>query len=136
MKTSEEQLTSVPFQLISQEKAKELNSNFSICNEALSKEEDANALWYSLETLENYIAYVKNEGITKGYDIEGIRFYFGKYSENEPDGKAGYTTLFLTPTGKLKTEESESNVSSKDIIAIQPMNFGGMGNPPKMKYGE
>ena len=145
METSEEKSIVAPKQLISNEKAKELNQNFIAAKtnskKNLSDKEDANALWYSLQTLENYIAYIKTEGNTKGYDVDGIRFYFGVYSDTETKDKAGYTTLFLSPTGKLKTKNLisrtiDSSTDSKDIIELQPMNFGGMGNPPKMEYGE
>jgi hypothetical protein len=142
-----------PKQLISIEKAKELSNNFTqevalqrsslqrSSNHANTIEaEDANAIWYSIETLENYIAYIKQEGVNKGYDIDGIRFYFGKYSNSEKDGKAGHTTLFLTPTGQKRMLNvrriKNVNTISNDITEISAMNYGGMGSPPKMEYGE
>jgi hypothetical protein len=135
-----------PSQLISIEKAKELHENFNATRSHLHKKamgkEDANALWYSLETLENYIAYIKTEGEKKGYDVDGIRFYFGVYSDSENADKAGHTTMFLSPTGNTKktnvtskTVASDATIS-RDITELQPMNFGTMGNPPKMEYGE
>ena len=142
-----EELKSVvkPQQLISVETAKLLNSNYNAKRadlhlKAIGKE-DANAVWYSLDELENYIEYIKNEGEQQGLAIDGIRFYLGVYPETETKGKAGYTTIFLSPTKassveEYKTTELEINVGvSQDITSIEPLNFGSMGNPPKMEYG-
>jgi hypothetical protein len=132
-----------PTQLISIEKAKELNQNFIATRSELNKnalgKDDANALWYSLKTLENYIAYIKTEGSEQGYEVDGIRFYFGVYSDSEIGDKAGHTTLFLSPTGKqanMLPEMVASHGNSRDITTLKPMNFGTMGNPPKMEYAK
>ncbi|MEO8235659.1 MAG: hypothetical protein ABI549_09620, partial [Flavobacterium sp.] len=143
MKSEEIKLAVKPKQLISVEKAKELNSNYNTKRSDLlfktTGKEDANAIWYSIEELENYIEYIKSEGEQQGYTIDGIRFYFGVYSEAEE--KAGYTTIFLSPTGK-SVEESQlgkfeigEEECSQDITTIESLNFGSMGNPPKMEYG-
>lgn len=140
METKKLQSLVQPAQLITVEKAKELNQNFNLLR--LTASEDANAVWYSLEELQNYINYIKNEGNQKGYIVDGIRFYLGVYPLTEPNGKAGYTTIFLSPTGQqVQTAGVKSSLlfqqgSSDDITVIQPLNFGSMGNPPKMTYGE
>jgi hypothetical protein len=139
METKKLQSLVQPAQLITVEKARELNQNFNLLRLAAS--EDANAVWYSLQELENYISYIKNEGNQKGYIVDGIRFYLGVYPLTEPNGRAGFTTIFLSPTGqKVQTSGVKSLLmsqgSSDDISVIQPLNFGSMGNPPKMTYGE
>ncbi|MGH2664956.1 hypothetical protein [Flavobacterium sp.] len=146
MKSEGPKTAVLPKNLISTEKAKELNRNFNIkradLHEKAIGKQDANAVWYSIEDLENYIEYIKTSGSEKGYVIDGIRFYFGVYSETDGKGKAGYSTLFLSPTGKsinARVAESSSSEqdqeSGKDITSIEPLNFGSMGNPPKMEYG-
>ncbi len=59
-----------PRQLISNEEAKQLNENYNSTRHRLIsstiEKEDANAIWYSLEELENYIYYIKKEGKNKG----------------------------------------------------------------------
>lgn len=145
MKSEDTKTAVLPKQLISTAKAKELNQNFITKRANLNKmaigKEDANAIWYSLEELENYIEYIKSSGSEKGFVVDGIRFYFGVYSESEGKGKAGYTTLFLSPTGKSINEKraveltEEEAGNSQDIALIEPLNFGSMGNPPKMEYG-
>lgn len=144
MKSEEIKSAVKPQQLISVETAKTLNSNYNAKRADLHLKaigtEDANAIWYSLEELENYIEYIKSEGEQQGFSVDGIRFYLGVYPETEQKGKAGYTTIFLSPTGQSveesKLEKMEINAGdSQDITSIEPLNFGSMGNPPKMEYG-
>lgn len=131
-----------PTQLISFEKGKELNRNYNEKRGALVTEksgvEDANAFWFSLEEIERYIAYVKDSGVEKGFTVDGIRIYLGVYSEAESKN-AGYTTVFLTPTGAanqvMLTRDVSLQSDSPDITEIEPLNFGSMGNPPKLNYG-
>jgi predicted Zn-dependent protease len=141
MDTLETKSICKPSQLISVEKGKELHKNYNEKISLLCKGEntaDANAVWFSLNELENYIAYIKSEGIEKGYEVNGIRFYFGSYAATEKKGKAGHTTLFLSPTGNQigqneTSQRTEGNES--DITELSPLNYGSMGNPPKMEYG-
>ncbi|MFM9988827.1 hypothetical protein [Flavobacterium sp.] len=142
-----------PSQLITQEMAKNLNTKYinersGVISQSINRE-DANAIWYSIEELENYIHYIKTEGENKGIQVNGIRFYLGVYPNDTVTyhEKSGLTTIFLSPTKRrattdkpnsqntnkvaLKTE-TEENV---DATEIQPLNFGGMGNPPKIEYG-
>lgn len=136
-----------PTQLITTDLAQQLNGNFNMAKLRMqvsdSTKEDANAVWYSIEELERYIYYVKTEGINKGYDVDGIRLYLGKYP-NDPkyNEKAGMTTVFLSPTGsKTGTQKASMlNLSTNlqethnDITELSPMNYGSMGNPPKITY--
>lgn len=137
-----------PKQLIKAEKAKELNRNYIETRHRLISgsigKEDANAAWYSLEELENYINYIKKEGKAKGYKVDGIRFYLGAYP-NDNSAEGNMTTIFLTPTGK-RTEVQKGSVinlpvtsmqqveTNPDIEEISPLNYGGMGHPPKAIY--
>ncbi|WP_337965589.1 hypothetical protein [uncultured Flavobacterium sp.] len=136
-----------PSQLITKEFAKQLNLNYNKKRAGLAakaaKKEDANAIWYSLEELENYIHYIKTQGLEDGYTVDGIRFYFGVYPDDEKHGeKAGLTTLFLVPTGK-KTVTSIAKVqsfalvqeqTSSDVESLSPMNYGNIGRPPSLIY--
>ncbi|MEZ0130407.1 hypothetical protein AB9T88_11855 [Flavobacterium sp. LBUM151] len=108
------------------------------------KKEDANAIWYSIEALESYIHYVKTQGVQDGYNVDGIRFYFGVYPEDEKHGeKAGQTTLFLVPTGKRIEAPNTAKIQSfvtieddapSDIQSLEPMNYGNIGRPPSLIY--
>lgn len=136
-----------PSQLITKEFARQLNVNYNNKRASLTakkaQKEDANAIWYSLEELENYIHYIKTNGAKDGYNVDGIRFYFGVYPDDEKHGeKAGQTTLFLVPTGK-KIENNTAKIqsfalvqeaSSSDIQSLDPMNYGNIGRPPSLLY--
>ncbi|RKR05507.1 hypothetical protein C8C83_4859 [Flavobacterium sp. 90] len=136
-----------PSQLITKEFAKELNQNYNKTRAGLAakaaKKEDANAIWYSLEELENYIHYIKTQGLEDGYTVDGIRFYFGVYPNDKKHGeKAGLTTLFLVPTGKkavnstakVQSFATDQEQTSSDVESLSPMNYGNIGRPPSLTY--
>ena len=133
-----------PTQLISFEKGKELNKNYNEKRSAMLMErmgmEDANAFWFSIEELERYITYVKETGEAKGYTVDGIRVYLGVYSSEEAKN-ADYTTVFLAPTVAKGAAQIQRDgtipapLNPIDITEIEPLNYGSMGNPPKLNYG-
>lgn len=149
-----------PTQLITKKFAKDLHLNFMKYRAGIIakyiKKEDANAVWFSVEELENYIHYIKTKGEKTGYDVKGIRFYFGVYpDERKYAEKAGLMTLFLTATGKIKPktlnttgiqtfasvrEDENADTSASrdddnaDISTIEPMNYGSIGRPPSLLY--
>ena len=135
-----------PSQLITKEFARQLNVNYNNKKASLTarkeEKEDANAIWYSLEELENYIHYIKTNGAKDGYNVDGIRFYFGVYPDDEAHGeKAGLTTLFLVPTGRKAENKSTQTQTfslmkeaSSDIQSLDPMNYGNIGRPPSLLY--
>lgn len=139
-----------PSQLITKKFGKELHSNFMKYRASIIakyiKKEDANAVWFSLEELENYIHYIKTKGEKTGYTVNGIRFYFGVYPEEKKYAeKAGLMTIFLTATGKririntiepteIQTFALVREEENKDISTIEPMNYGSIGRPPALLY--
>lgn len=128
-----------PSQLITKQEAIQLCANYknlrsNVVSAAIGFD-DANAIWYSLEELENYIAYVKSEAATKNYVVDGIRLYLGVYPKDTNLGnKSEKTTIFLTPTGRKEIDNDIVLTSSADISDIAPMNFGTMGHPPIINY--
>lgn len=136
-----------PTQLITKKFAKELHTNFMKYRASIIakyiKKEDANAVWFSVEELENYIHYIKSKGEKTGYNVNGIRIYFGVYPEEKKYAeKAGLMTVFLTATGKKiktpKTGEIQTfalvSEDNSDIASIEPMNYGSIGRPPSLDY--
>lgn len=139
-----------PNQLITKKFAKDLHLNFMRYRASIIakyiKKEDANAVWFSIEELENYIHYIKTKGDKTGFDVTGIRFYFGVYPEERKYAeKAGLMTLFLTATGKrikknaAKKDEIQSFAlihedENADISTIEAMNYGSIGRPPALTY--
>lgn len=140
-----EQNLGKPKQLITKEFAKLLNENYNktrypLIKEAIKKE-DANAIWFSIEELENYIKYIKAEAKKQKYTIDGIRFHFGAYPEDKKYAeKSGLTTLFLAPTGTKKITKTkvaakvEKSIEIDDSLNIAPLNYGSIGNPPPIPY--
>lgn len=136
-----------PTQLITSNVASDLNKRYNEKRSGLILsdigKEDANAVWYSIEELENYINYVKTKGIEKGIEVNGIRFYIGVYPEDavKYKEKAGLTTIFLSPTKKKASSILERSLVDNspievnvDVTEIEPMNYGGLGHPPKITY--
>lgn len=140
-----------PKQLITQALARDFNQRYisersGIIEQSINRL-DADAAWYSIEELENYLYYAKCEAKKSNKEINGIRFYLGVYPNDTVTykHKAGLTTIFLSPTMKrinvLKNANkmqllqaraaTEDNV---DVTEVQPLNYGGMGHPPKIEY--
>lgn len=127
-----------PRGVISPKKAKELDQNFNARHAVISKEigvADNRSSWYSLEDLENYLAYAKNQADSLGYKMDGIRVYAGAH------GEKGLTTMFLVPTSNSKIQKGSTSPfgimtqgGSGDIGGADPLNGGGDGNPPSHNY--
>jgi len=102
---------------------------------------DNRSSWWSLEDLQNYLAYAENQAGQLGYEMNGIRVYLGVYPGNAPNGKSDYTTMFIVPTGKRLNSGADFNLlnlkmqSGKgDIPGGEGMNDGDPGDPPSGNY--
>lgn len=83
---------------------------------------DTREFFYSVEELEEFLNYVKDESKKQGITNPGIRIYFGAYN----DDKSNKATVFLAPTnGDDKNSDNNYN--------INPFNLNTGGWPPK-KY--
>lgn len=99
--------------------------------------------YYTVEELEHYFAWVKQEAREKGYALDGYRFYFGIYPDSDEFGeKRNFMTMFISPAGR-KLERQEGAVvnvpfmyynAAENIEEIDPYNYGGNGDPPKATY--
>lgn len=133
-----ETLTTVkPKGVISVEKAKELNVNWTLhrktaVDSAAAKQgrkQDDRSVWWSLDDVENYLIYAKSESKNLGYDMSGIRVYLGVYGKNAGQTKQDLTTMFLVPTGKVSKSEASSFMlpPSDGDLPIDPLNEGTGG---------
>jgi len=110
------------------EEAKKLDQAFDGRHAVMSKcidKQDNRSSWWSIEDLENYIAYAKEQAAKLNYQLTGIRAYEGAEED------MGYTTIFLAPTGYSKTGRAAGN---GDIPGGDVLNAGGNGNPPSANY--
>ncbi|WP_459209872.1 hypothetical protein [Aquimarina rhabdastrellae] len=123
-----------PEKCISVEEAKELQQQW--CDHRahhLHKclgHEDAREFWWSVEELEEYLAYVKEESTKQGIKNPGIRMYMGAYPQQKCSHGKGMSTLFLTPTGSKVRSLGKDGGSEPNNYNIQPLNGGSSGNPP------
>ncbi|WP_405369366.1 hypothetical protein [Nonlabens sp. Asnod2-A12] len=94
---------------------------------------DTREVWFDIEELKNYIAYIEQHGKDNNYDQLGIRVYLGT-KEPIKDGKA-VTTLFFYGTGHANglTSQRSTTQSALDtnIPGIDGLNKGTSGMPPK-----
>lgn len=118
--------------------AQELNQNFvktrtKAIDGAIGKK-DAISSWFSLEELKNYISYVEEQGKLKKVDVNGLRVYFGAYSNALNDvSKKGLSTVFFIPTqANIKLDKDGGDNS--DITDIEGLNDGMQGFPPFAEY--
>jgi len=136
--------------LITTQEAKDLNQKFvktrsktldKIVEKETGKPNDKDAIssWFSLDDLKEYIAYVEAEGKVKNITIDGLRIYFGAYSNNDKKpSKKALSTVFFVPTqpkvGSLQKDGATAVASSSDITDIDGMNDGTLGDPPPAVY--
>ncbi|WP_299779813.1 hypothetical protein [uncultured Formosa sp.] len=131
---------SKPKGLITPEEAKILdkayNPRYDLLSNSVLKRKDNRSTWYALEEIETFLAYAKQQASDLGYSLDGIRIYEGAYPEVK--GVAGYTTMFMIPTGtskKIKKSILKSTSSeSEDIPEGDGLNMGQGGNPPEANY--
>ena len=129
-----------PEKTISVKEARVLQNNYISTRGAILKDtfgyEDSREFWYSLEELEEYLAYVKQEAKAQGYEDLGIRIYLAAY-EPTKDKEFGLSTIFLTPTGKKIVQKGnffsflEPDSHDENIYSISPLNDNQSGWPPK-----
>lgn len=139
--------SNTPKGLITPAEAKKLNHEFiKTRSKALdkivgnldnnTKKKDALSAWFSLEEIENYITYIKQQGKEKGIEINGLRIYFGAYGKDTKQSKKkNLSTVFIAPTTQntsLKTKDIEYFAASDTDIS--PLNLGGQGDPPSAPY--
>ena len=120
-------------------------TNNQILTKFRNGEPDSRWYWLSIEDLEGYIKYVKDNA--KGHNPEnlGLRIYLGKYPNNYPKEKmakpeyAGYQTIFIVPTAKMQPQENVKSFSSlrsvdenADLSSISALNMLNLAPPPKV----
>jgi hypothetical protein len=125
-----------PKGVITTAQAKELNANWTLHRKAAvdsavqkqGRNQDDRSTWWSLEDVENYLAYAKSQSDSLGYDMTGIRVYLGVYGKNAGQVKKDLSTMFIVPTGKFsKSDASSINLMlpppSSDL-PVNPLNDG------------
>lgn len=139
---SEKSIGSTEFRkhLIEEKEMQTLSSEYEKVNyaaiNALRKPDapDAREVYYDVDVLEGYIAYVKEEAKKKGVVNPQIKIVFGQYPKDQPisdkqDPKyLGYQTVYLRPTENQKINKAEIGAKTADD--------DGMGSVPGLDYGD
>jgi hypothetical protein len=119
--------------------AQELNLNFvktrtKSIDIAIGKK-DAISSWFSLEEIKNYISYVEEQAKLKDLNVNGLRVYFGAYSNSINNvSKKGLATVFFVPTQAKIKSDIDGGDENSDIIDIDALNDGQVGDPPSAEY--
>jgi len=123
-----------PSKCITVAKAKELQNKWKETRaleiEQAQGYQDTREFWYSLEELQEYLDYVKDQSNAQGINKPGIRIYFGAYAKTPT--KKSYATIFLAPTKEKSNSilEDGEDVNNENNYDIDPMNIGSNGYPP------
>ena len=128
-----------PKNCISREKARELSEKWWLTRgkaiEDVEHIKDVCAVNFSIEELEEYIKYVKEN--SQGVKDPGISIWMASYTDSEEskDHKKGYSTIFLSPTMKKPEGSfSEDENDFEENEDIDPYNNGSGVWPPGV-YG-
>ena len=135
-----------PKGVITPAEAKVLNDDWTdkranLLFDSIASRPDNRSAWWSVEDIQNYINYAENQTGELGYEMDGLRVYFGVYPNSAPDGKANYSTVFIVPTGKKRKSEGALLLldplqgGRDDIDDADPLNSGQTGIPPGTGYG-
>src|SRR5690606_8205830 len=93
--------------------------------------------WYSLDELENFIAFSKHNARKNGYKMDGVRIYIGVLPKDDKyKDKKGYLTTFISPTGSKNTQEGGFMLykPSMDLPGGSSAEYGNSGDPPAATY--
>ena len=124
-----------PNKCISIEEAKELEKNWCDTRQGAIDKcmtfEDSREFWWSLEELQEYLNYVREESNKQRIVNPGIRVYLGAYSKKKcKDGK-GYSTIFLSATGTPRESFIDRGLPDlQNNERIAAYNGSHSGRPP------
>lgn len=129
-----------PSQTISLDQAQILQEEYvrtrsEIVNKTLGFE-DTRDFWFSLDSLEQYIRYVKSESAKQGLEDLGLRIFYSAYpkesKEQWPD--PGFSTVIIVPTnGKPSLGNGFFPIPPIQSTSggIRAYNYASGGKPPK-----
>ncbi|WP_223034221.1 hypothetical protein [Hanstruepera marina] len=119
---------------------KAYNSRYNLISDSIVTREggDNRSVWFSKVDVENYLKYADSQSTALGYNMDGIRIYMAAYPD-DPKLGAGYTTVFMVPTGSESLSEGNSSLLNfkrvgGDIPGGDGLNKGDNGIPPSANY--
>ncbi|WP_299888071.1 hypothetical protein [uncultured Lacinutrix sp.] len=115
------------------------NSRHKLISDSIVKRPDNRSSWWSLDDIENYLAYAKHQTDSLGFPMDGVRVYLGAYPDTKVDSTTvvGYTTMFMVPTSSKLNIKGGSGAAYRaggDVSGADGLNDGYGGNPPSANY--
>ncbi|HRG22238.1 MAG TPA: hypothetical protein PLQ57_14445 [Saprospiraceae bacterium] len=125
--------------LISTEQARLLSTEFVNKYQGVDQNLSTYA-WFSTEELRQYLLFAEHVGDSLNLEASGMRVYFGVYPKDDSYGeKAGKgVTVFFSPTYESRKgdEIKHLNIPFDPLNFKYMLNFGNMGYPPRLKFGD
>ena len=103
-------------------------------NDKAAGKVDNRSAWWSVEDIQNYIAFAENQVGQMGYTMDGIRIFLGVYPGNSANDRDDYTTMFMAPTGKKGGSTTQAGAQSPTIEGADVLNDSPTGHPPGSGY--
>jgi len=116
----------------------EYDSRYQLISDSIvtRKGGDNRSSWFSIDEIESFLLYAENQAGELNYTMNGIRIYLG--AEPKDAQGAGYTTMFIMPTGYQNKSEGNmfmfQKASNGDIVGGNGLNHGDEGEPPGSNY--
>ena len=112
------------------------NTRHQLISDSIVGKPDNRSSWWSLSDLEGFVSHAKNQADSLKYDLNGFRMYMGAHPIVK--GQAGYTTIFIVPTGVPVLLKGTSGFApptgNGDIPGADGLNDSANGNPPAASY--
>ncbi|MFA7447545.1 MAG: hypothetical protein WCY77_03840 [Weeksellaceae bacterium] len=91
-------------------------------------------IWFDLDELKQYIAYVENYAASNGYSDLGLRVYMGAKDELGQDGQVyPRQTIFFVPTTRISDTGQggvgQDGFQDQNLLGIDRLNYGNAGIP-------
>src|SRR5690606_12425604 len=105
-----------------------LNNWLSSCEKDCGEISENNNVWFSIESLTDYLSYAQHvsaQNATTIPEISGIRLYFGKNTNNE---------LTVVVSATYKSPGAASATPNDKDLGFGVLNYGHAGMPPKKTY--
>lgn len=128
-----------PSQTISLDQAQRLQEEYvrtrsEIVNKTLGFE-DTRDFWFSLDSVEQYIRYVRSESKKQGLEDLGLRIFYAAYPKESKEEwpNPGFSTVIIVPTHG-KPDLGNGFLPSPPVQKtsnVKAYNYGNAGQPPK-----
>ncbi len=106
--------------------------NKTLKSKGVIENEDVRDVWFDLNAVKEYIAYVEAEAAKKGIKNGlGLRVYLGAYPNDQKHLNAGESTVFFIPTQQVASQtKNGDNIDNENMEDVDGFNWGQNGGYP------